>query len=202
MLPHAYHSILRQSYCSSIRRCTSSNGSSIGSSLASSSSVVLACSPLTILVRERSSTIRIANRKKVEMFVGKRFHLPTRLRVAAPEIAAEWDHAGNPKHLYPEIIGIGYMYPVRWKCSSCLGLYEMSVEKRVVRGGGCPHCEEAVQQKLMEENTMTLGNLPNHRNENTGEDAAVKTGMELLPGEQNKSLRPKRSTMLNIRTKY
>lgn len=95
------------------------------------------------IFRHRSSHIKIANRKKVEMFIGQRFHVPTRLRTAAPDIAAEWDSHKNPGHLYPEIVGVGCMDPMWWKCQRCQHSFCMSPEKRVVRGGGCPNCRLA-----------------------------------------------------------
>ncbi|KPI84881.1 hypothetical protein ABL78_6063 [Leptomonas seymouri] len=145
--------------------------------------------------RGRATTIRIANRKKVEMFVGKRYHLPTRLRTAAPDIALEWDYAKNPMHLYPEIVSIGYMQPVWWKCKDCEHSYKMSVEKRVVRGGGCPVCEERELSRSMAQNTALL-------ERSLAEGANAERKPLLLPGEENRALRPKRTTMLSIRTKY
>ncbi|KEG15304.1 hypothetical protein DQ04_00111040 [Trypanosoma grayi] len=127
--------------------------------------------------RCKATFLRVANRKRVEMFVGKRFHLPTRLKTAAPEIAMEWDHDKNPMHLYPEIIGIGHVSPVWWKCAACQHSYSMSVEKRVVRGGGCPVCTAAAKNA-----------------------AAPTEGT--LEGEAARELRPKRSVMFNMRTKY
>ncbi|GET92394.1 hypothetical protein, conserved [Leishmania tarentolae] len=151
-------------------------------------------------VRHKASTIRIANRKKVEMFVGKRYHLPTRLRVAAPDIAAEWDQEKNPLHLYPDIVSIGYMYPVFWKCGKCTNSYEMSVEKRVVRGRGCPVCEDRELSASMAFNTAAMNAGNAHSRE--ADIASVAATPPLLPGEKNRSLRPKRTTMLNLRTKY
>ncbi|KAK7196263.1 hypothetical protein NESM_000562000 [Novymonas esmeraldas] len=160
-------------------------------------------------VRWRASVIRIANRKRVEMFVGKRYHLPTRLRGAAPDVAMEWDYDKNPMHLYPEIVSIGYMYPVHWKCRKCDHAYSMSVEKRVVRGGGCPACEDREQSVSMAHNTAAMGvggaeavhdnadDVDGGASHHLGEPAPL-----LLPGEENRSLRPKRPTMLNLRTKY
>ncbi|RNF19440.1 uncharacterized protein Tco025E_04141 [Trypanosoma conorhini] len=133
---------------------------------------------LVVPRRSKASCIRVANRKRVEMFLAKRFHLPTRLRTAAPEIAAEWDHEKNPMHLYPEIVGIGHVAPVWWRCGVCQHSFSMSVEKRVVRGGGCPACAavEAGEGKAREAN--------------------------VLDGERNPDLRPKRPVMFNLRTKY
>ncbi|KAG5467967.1 hypothetical protein LSCM4_01054 [Leishmania orientalis] len=171
-------------------------GPSVGNALQSSIQYTL-CVPL----RHKASTIRVANRKKVEMFVGKRYHLPTRLRVAAPDIAAEWDHEKNPMHLYPDIVSIGYMYPVHWKCQGCANSYQMSVEKRVVRGGGCPVCEDRELNRSMALNTAAMDTGSAHR----GEADAPSEGVmppPLLPGEENRALRPKRTTMLNLRTKY
>lgn len=124
-----------------------------------------------------ASHIKIANRKKVEMFVGQRFHLPTRLRTAAPDVAHEWDSSKNPGHLYPEIVGVGCMEPVWWKCSQCSFSYKMSVEKRVIRGGGCPRCVD--QSQLNEVR-----------------------GADTVQGEHDPSLRVKRPPMLSLRTKY
>ncbi|KAG8349021.1 hypothetical protein TRVL_00180 [Trypanosoma vivax] len=127
--------------------------------------------------RGKASHVRIANRKRVEMFVAQRFHLPTRLRTAAPDVAAEWDHERNPLYLYPEIVGIGHVAPVWWKCAACQHSYSMSVEKRVVRGGGCPKC--------------------------TAGKSKATTGAEgELDGERMRQLRPKRPVMFNLRTKY
>ncbi|PWV11039.1 hypothetical protein C3747_63g80 [Trypanosoma cruzi] len=128
--------------------------------------------------RFKASYIRVANRKRVEMFLAKRFHLPTRLKTAAPEIAAEWDHEKNPMHLYPEIVGIGHVTPVWWRCVACQHSFLMSVEKRVVRGGGCPACAAA----------KAAGG--GRKEEST------------LEGERNPDLRPKRPVMFNLRTKY
>ncbi|CAJ1007913.1 putative Zinc-ribbon domain containing protein [Leishmania naiffi] len=157
-------------------------------------------SALCVSLRHKASSIRIANRKKVEMFVGKRYHLPTRLRVAAPDIAAEWDHERNPMHLYPEIVGIGYMHPVYWRCRGCANSYQMSVEKRVVRGCGCPLCEDRELDQSMALNTaaMGTGSVRCGDPDTASNDATA----PLLPGEENRSLRPKRTTMLNLRTKY
>ncbi|KAG5494059.1 hypothetical protein JKF63_01893 [Porcisia hertigi] len=155
---------------------------------------------LLMPVRYKSSTIRIANRKKVEMFVGKRYHLPTRLRTAAPDIAVEWDYGKNPMHLYPDIVSIGYMYPVYWKCQTCANSYQMSVEKRVVRGGGCPVCEDRERSRSTACDTAptTAGGARSGGADVGGGGATL----PLLPGEENRSLRPKRTTMLNLRTKY
>ena len=146
-------------------------------------------------LRGRASSIRIANRKKVEMFVGKRYHLPTRLRTAAPDIALEWDYEKNPMHLYPEIVSIGFMQPVFWKCRTCDHSYKMSVEKRVVRGGGCPRCAEREMNRSMVHNTALL-------EQSLAGEAGAERQPTLLPGEENRALRPKRTTVLNIRTKY
>lgn len=127
------------------------------------------------------------------MFVGKRYHLPTRLRTAAPDIAVEWDHEKNPMHLYPEIVSIGYMMPVFWLCKECGHSYKMSVEKRVVRGGGCPLCAERATTAAMTRGASAMEG---------GGSAEGEKSPSLLPGEENAALRPKRSTMLNIRTKY
>lgn len=151
-------------------------------------------------VRHRASQIRIANRKRVEMFVGKRYHLPTRLRVAAPDIAAEWDSEKNPMHLYPEIVSIGYMAPVYWKCAVCGDTYRMSVEKRVVRGGGCPACEDRELATAIAHNTAAMEGEAASHHEHPAQEAA--SAPPLLPGEENRALRPKRSTVLNLRTKY
>lgn len=132
---------------------------------------------MTISVRHKASSIRIANRKSVEAFMGRRFHLPTRLRTAAPDIAADWNYEKNPMHLYPEIIGIGHMNPVWWKCGQCAHEYCMSVEKRVVRGGGCDKCSTVP----VEGDSKTLA---------------------MLVGELSPAMRAKRPTMLNVRTRY
>ncbi|CBZ30436.1 conserved hypothetical protein [Leishmania mexicana MHOM/GT/2001/U1103] len=170
-------------------------GPSVSSPLDHSTQAAL-CTP----ARHKASTIRIANRKKVEMFVGKRYHLPTRLRVAAPDIAAEWDHEKNPMHLYPDIVSIGYMHPVYWKCQRCANSYEMSVEKRVVRGGGCPVCEDRELSRSMAFNTAAMDAGSAHAREADVESGGATPS--LLPGEVNPSLRPKRTTVLNLRTKY
>lgn len=137
--------------------------------------------------RYRSKNIKIANRKKVELFVATRFHLPTRLRTAAPDVAAEWDYDRNPGFKFPETVGIGHMEPVWWKCRRCGCSYEMSVEKRVVRGGGCDCCAAP-------KNSLTHGEARDER-------PAVRAEA-LLDGELNPALRSKRSTVLNTRTKY
>ncbi|CCW66466.1 unnamed protein product [Phytomonas sp. Hart1] len=149
-------------------------------------------------VRYRASYFYISNRKRVEMFMGKRFHLPTRLRTAAPDIASEWNYEKNPMHIYPEIIGIGYVMSVWWKCSKCGHVYEMSVEKRVVRGGGCEICavgllKEDKEKKESQKDRESLEDSVFHEVGNEGDP---------LPGEANTALRPKRPAMLNIRTKY
>nr|CCC90012.1 conserved hypothetical protein [Trypanosoma congolense IL3000] len=126
-------------------------------------------------VRFKATHIRIANRKRTEMFIAKRFHLPTRLSTAAPDIAAEWHEELNPMHLYPAIIGIGHVAPVWWRCASCQHAYQMSVEKRVVRGGGCPRCAGS---------------------------GSYDPNAKALEGEDNPQLRPKRPVMFNMRTKY
>jgi hypothetical protein len=151
---------------------------------------VAAGAALRSSLRNKSTTIRIANRKKVEMFVGKRFHLPTRLRTAAPDIALEWDYEKNPMHLYPEIVGIGYMQPVYWVCKDCGHSFQMSVEKRVVRGGGCSECAERALNESLSPSAAFM------------EAASAEGKPVLLPGEENRALRPKRSTVLNLRTKY
>ncbi|CCW60727.1 unnamed protein product [Phytomonas sp. EM1] len=148
-------------------------------------------------VRFKASYISISNRKRVEMFMGKRFHLPTRLCTAAPDIAAEWNYEKNPMHLYPEIVGIGYVMPVWWKCSACGHSYEMSVEKRVVRGGGCEVCA-SISLKAEREEPPTRTRSSDHGVfYEVGND-----GGDPLPGETNPALRPKRPAMLNLRTKY
>ncbi|KAG5468786.1 hypothetical protein CUR178_01622 [Leishmania enriettii] len=171
-------------------------GPPVGNALHSSTQFTLCVS-----LRHKASIIRVANRKKVEMFVGKRYHLPTRLRVAASDIAAEWDHEKNPMHLYPDIVSIGYMYPVYWKCQGCANSYQMSVEKRVVRGGGCPVCKDRELNRSIAFNTVAMDTGSAHGRE---ADAPSEGAMPppLLPGEENRALRPKRTTMLNLRTKY
>lgn len=133
-----------------------------------SSSPLLLASPLFLPAghlaqprRLKASFLRVANRKRVEMFLGKRFHLPTRLRTAAPEIAAEWDCEKNPMHLYPDIVGIGHVTPVWWRCAACQHSFSMSVEKRVVRGGGCPACATSSDADgSKEENGLEGGTEP------------------------------------------
>lgn len=114
--------------------------------------------PKYTCVRYKSSHIRIANRKKVEMFIGQRFHVPTRLRNAAPDIAAEWDFHKNPGHLYPAIVGVGCMELVWWRCHRCHFSFSMSPEKRVVRGGGCPKCRVEEQQGQKSEEGLVNSN--------------------------------------------
>eukprot|EP00796_Vickermania_ingenoplastis_P007366 gene7366-5182_t len=111
-----------------------------------------------------SPTVRWAALSKVEMFVGKRFHAPTRLRTAAPDIAAEWDYTKNPGHVFPDIVGVGHMEPVWWKCKECGVSYEMSVEKRVVRGHGCPSCLRAQKLRGNEKEETDLNLLDGERN--------------------------------------
>lgn len=147
-------------------------------------------SSLMVSVRH-ASFFKIANRKKVEMFVGSRFHAPTRLKTAAPDIAAEWDWERNPGHLFPAIVGIGHMDTVWWRCGSCDTPYQMSVEKRVVRGGGCPFCKASAKSDR--------GRLKDEEEE--GEMMDDRLGSK-LDGERDPSLRAKRPPMFGIRTKY
>lgn len=103
-------------------------------------------------------------------------------------------------HLYPDIVSIGYMHPVYWKCQRCANSYEMSVEKRVVRGGGCPVCEDRELSRSMAFNTAAMDAGSAHAREADVESGGATPS--LLPGEANPSLRPKRTTVLNLRTKY
>lgn len=125
------------------------------------------------------------------MFMGQRFHVPTRLRTAAPDIAEEWDAEKNPGHLYPEIVGVGHMEPVWWKCKRCHHRFSMSVEKRVVRGGGCPACIQLLQQRP-HNSTKQLRSA----------EATTEVEEDELSGERNPALRAKRQPMFTIRTKY
>lgn len=124
--------------------------------------------PVCTILRHRSSHIKIANRKKVEMFIGQRFHVPTRLRNAAPDIAAEWDFDKNPGHLYPAIVGVGCMQPVWWKCQCCGFSFCMSPEKRVVRGGRCPNCQllDKREDPLLHQNVQE--SVPREANSKSG----------------------------------
>lgn len=96
--------------------------------------------PLMITLRNANS-IKIANRRRVESFVGCKYIAPTRLATAAPQIAEEWDYDRNPGHIYPKIISVAALARYWWKCRICSHSFEETTERRVLRGRGCPKCE-------------------------------------------------------------
>jgi DNA-directed RNA polymerase subunit RPC12/RpoP len=88
------------------------------------------------------NTVKIANRRRVEGFLGSKFISPTRLATAAPQIAEEWNFDRNPAHIYPKLISVAALAKYWWKCSACGHSFEETTERRVLRGHGCPRCEK------------------------------------------------------------
>jgi DNA-directed RNA polymerase subunit RPC12/RpoP len=87
------------------------------------------------------STVKIANRRRVEGFLASKYISPTRLATAAPQIAEEWNFDRNPSHIYPKLISVAALAKYWWKCSACGHSFEETTERRVLRGHGCPRCE-------------------------------------------------------------
>lgn len=151
---------------------------------ASSFSTFLQRSSLAEGRRFKSKSIRVANRLRVERFQAVRYTLPTRLDTASPTVAEEWDYEKNPMHVYPKIVSAGSVHDVWWLCRDCGSSFAMSPEKRVLRGGSCPHCASADKER---------GGVV---------DPASREEVELLAGEKNAMFRPSRNTEMPPRSRY
>lgn len=90
---------------------------------------------------DRPSSIKIANKVRVNVNTAINYTLKTRLATSHPSIAAEWDFERNPGHIYPKLVGCGDITPYWWRCGDCGAPFKMSVEQRVLRHGGCSICE-------------------------------------------------------------
>jgi hypothetical protein len=86
------------------------------------------------------SNPRLGGRREMERSQYNTWGTRSRLSVAAPEMAAEWDETKNPSHLWPGIICVTAIEPYWWRCRNCGHSYEMSPEKRLLRNGCCPSC--------------------------------------------------------------
>ncbi len=100
--------------------------------------------------------------------MARQYGYSSRLTVASPTVAEEWDYDKNPSRLFPTILPTGSLRPVWWKCSVCSHSYKASPESRTVRGKGCPECEK---NKLV------------RRRINAEDDE------DILPGEKNPKLK-------------
>jgi hypothetical protein len=101
-------------------------------------SPTMAC--VLLALRHKSMRTKIANRRNVELFHAKKFIKPTRLAIAAPHIAEEWDFDRNPLYVYPQIVGVASLSTYWWKCKDCGHRFQDTAERRVIRGHGCPQC--------------------------------------------------------------
>lgn len=116
--------------------------------------------------------------------MAKQYGYASRLTVASPAVAAEWDYDKNPSRVFPAIVATGSTQPVWWKCSECSHSYRMSPESRTIRGKGCPECEEAAAAAAA---ALVLKSKKNKNNNS----AAVEEDDDVLPGEKNPKLKAK-----------
>lgn len=118
-------------------------------------SPVIMCAQASSM-RHKSFRMKIGNRASFEQFSARRYVAPTRLDVAAPRIAAEWDFEKNPGHVFPKIVGVASLSKFWWRCSDCNHSYEDSVERRCLRGKGCPACALRSPTQVVEEVLTSL----------------------------------------------
>ena len=157
-------------------------GGHSGSTIQATTYVALSCS-----IAHKTTFVFIANRKKVELSRAMKYILPTRLSAASPEIAAEWDYDRNSTFLYPDILPIGSLKPVWWKCAKCQHSFECSAEKRIVRGAGCPACSVTAEaERSMRPHLSSEKGTGRKKNKKSS-----KKPVELLPAEIDSRNRPK-----------
>lgn len=172
-----------------------------------------ACSPIfthTVIQQQRfkSLRIRIANRMTTERFHATRYIIPTRLETAAPTIAEEWDFDKNPMHIYPKIVGVASLKPAWWVCRNCKHSFEASPEKRVLRGFGCPNCQNPEKQAAPEidDHTVSQNTTKTTKKRKLSRSKKLRgtrpAPVELLPGETDPYLKPKRTHATSTRTRY
>lgn len=85
----------------------------------------------------------ISGCRKMDLFFANTYGYRSRLAVAAPEVAVEWDADKNAGCRFPGVVSAASMDPAWWLCQACGHSFSMSPEQRVVRGGGCPKCSNA-----------------------------------------------------------
>ena len=91
--------------------------------------------------RHASVKVAFSGTRKMEFFAARQFGFLSRLSVAAPRVAAEWDYERNPSSLFPDHVCTASLVPAWWRCARCGNRFQMSPERRTVRGRGCPECE-------------------------------------------------------------
>jgi hypothetical protein len=87
-----------------------------------------------------SQKVAFAGCRRMEHFAARQFGFASRLLVASPTIAAEWDWELNPTAVFPSIVSTATLTPYWWRCRACGGSFRASPESRTIRGRGCPHC--------------------------------------------------------------
>lgn len=119
-----------------------------------------------LFIRHKTLFRKIANRKKMELFYAKTYGAQSRLAVAAPLVAEEWDYEKNPMGLYPEIVCVASLQPCWWICNKCSCSFEASPDLRVLRGGRCPCCGggSLAGKDASRQVTGSDGELPGERN--------------------------------------
>ena len=143
--------------------------------------------------RSKSQWAFLGNCRKMDQFYAVQWGRKSRLDVAAPRIAREWDADRNPSHLHPAILAASALEPYWWLCGDCGTGFCMSPEKRTLRGGACPTCVEAAAAAT----AVDAEPKKTAKGKTKGKVAAAKrakgkteTGKPaLLPGERNPALR-------------
>lgn len=149
------------------------------SSTASSSRVIGALQHSPSLLQSANSKshyIRYANCTTYEAFAARQHGYASRLAVAAPLVAAEWDYSKNPTRYFPSIVGCSTLEPFWWRCPECDHSYRMSPEQRTIRGVGCPQCASSSSSFSLSSEAVSTENENEKRKQKESEKSkAVST---------------------------
>ena len=152
------------------------------------------------------------NCRSMDTFFANEWGKDSRIAVAAPKLALEWDYNKNPTHLHPAVIAVSAVEPYWWHCGACGTSYLMSPEKRALRDGRCPTClrnematSRNAAERALDDTKIVHNHTEQHEEDQTKEmpgsaqqaqpeqplSASSSDGIELtlLPGETNRRLR-------------
>ena len=146
-----YHLVVNKQM---LRRISSASSSSVF--LSSSCDVLLPVSLLLTSKNFKSKKITYANCTKYEAYAARQHGFASRLEVAAPLVAREWDYNKNPTKYFPSTLSCSSLQPFWWKCGECGWSYQMSPERRTIRGQGCPRCAGV---EIVEEETTIFDKM-------------------------------------------
>ena len=170
-----------------LRRFSSASSSSSSVSLHQTRLLPSSCGvPLLLTSKNfKSKKVTYANCTKYEAYAARQHGFASRLEVAAPLVAREWDYNKNPTKYFPSTLSCSSLQPFWWKCGECGWSYQMSPERRTIRGQGCPKCAGV---EIVEVETEHL-------------EETIATSIEKKKKKLNRKMLKRPSFLLNTKTK-